>query len=62
MNVKKLIIYIIIAVVTGIILGGVSKLFNVDLSIFPIIIPVVIFTALSGGTGIISRKTGKDKP
>ena len=58
MSVKKVIIYAIIAAVVGVILGGVSKLFDVDLDIFPFIAPIVIFIGLSGGTQVISKKKG----
>jgi len=60
MSVKKVVIYAAIAAVIGVIMGGVSKLFQVDLDIFPIIVPVVIFTTLSGGTQIAAiKKKGK---
>ena len=61
MSVKKVVIYAAIAAVAGVIMGGVSKLFQVDLDIFPIIVPVVIFIALSGGTQVASKKKGGKK-
>jgi hypothetical protein len=61
MNTKKVIIYMIIAVAIGVVLGGISKLFDVDLDIFAFIIPVVVFAALSGGAQVISKKKNDEK-
>ena len=61
MSVKNVIIYAIIAAVVGVIMGGVSRLFDVDLSIFPFIVPVIIFAASIGGAQAISKKKNDKK-
>jgi hypothetical protein len=58
---KKAIIYAVIAAVIGVIMGGVSRLFDVDFGIFIFIMPTVIFSALSGGTQVISKKKNDKK-
>jgi hypothetical protein len=60
MTTKKAIIYIIIAVVFGVALGGISKLFDVDLAIYSILAPIVVFGALYGGTEMVSKKKKDD--
>jgi len=56
MSLKRAIIYVIIAIVAGVILGGISRIWDIDLDIFPFIIPVVIFIALSGSNAAISKR------
>jgi hypothetical protein len=58
MSAKKVIIYVIIAAVIGVTLGGISRLLDIDFDAF--IIPVIIFAALSGGAQVISKKKNDD--
>jgi len=59
MSIKRAIIYGIIAIIVGVILGGISRIWDVDLDIFPFVVPVIIFIAISGTDTMISKKHKK---
>jgi len=66
MSIKRAIVYGIIAVIVGVILGGISRIWDIDLDIFPFVVPVIIFIAISGTDTVISKKhkkkdAGKDE-
>jgi len=45
MSIKRAIVYVIIAIITGVILGGISRIWDIDQNIFPFVVPVIIFIA-----------------
>lgn len=59
MTKKQRLSFALFAAFIGIILGGISKLFDVDLCIYAIVIPIVIFGGLAGGAHAISKKSKK---
>jgi len=66
MSIKRAIVYGVIAVIVGVIMGGFSRIWDIDLDIFPFVVPVIIFIAISGTDTVISKKhkkkdAGKDE-
>jgi len=59
MSIKRAIVYVIIAIIAGVILGGISRIWDIDLDIIPFVVPVVIFIAMSGADTAISKKHKK---
>jgi len=59
MSIKRAVIYVIIAIIVGVILGGISRIWDIDLDIYVMIIPAVVFIAISGSDIAISNKHNK---
>jgi len=59
MSIKRIIVYVIIAIIGGVILGGISRIWDIDLDIFPFIAPAIIFVAISGADTAMSKKHKK---
>jgi uncharacterized protein YneF (UPF0154 family) len=57
MSGKRAVIYIVIAIVLGIALGGISRLTGVDLDAYVVIgLPLLFIAVFSGGDYFISKK------
>jgi len=61
MSIKKVIVFVVIAALIGVIMGGIEKIFSVDLSIFPFVIPIVFFAISAGTSQVISKKKDDEK-
>jgi len=61
MSIKRAIIYVVIAIIASVILGGISRIWDIDLDIVPFVVPVVIFIACSGSDMAITKKRKKKK-
>ena len=61
MSVKRLVIYVVIAIAVGVIMGAISRFWNLDLDIFPFVIPAVFFISASGTDAVISKKNKEKK-
>jgi len=59
MSIKRAVIYVIIAIIVGVILGGISRIWDIDLDIYVMVIPVVVLIAISGSDIAISNKRNK---
>ena len=61
MGIKKVIVIVVIAALIGVIMGGIEKIFSVDLSIFPFVIPIIFFAISAGTSQAISKKKDDEK-
>jgi len=61
MSIKKVIVFVVIAALIGVIMGGIEKIFSVDLSIFPFVIPIIFFAISTGTSQAISKKKNDEK-
>jgi len=61
MSKKRIIVYLLIVVLTGIISVGISQLLGIESSLFVIIVPVVMTIMLFGVYPIAAKKNDEDK-
>ena len=61
MSTKRVIIFVIIAAFIGVIMGGIEKIFSIDLSIFPFVIPIIFFAVSAGVSQAASKKKDVEK-